>query len=65
LLTGREFLPELDELRHATLVEIRSLPETPSFSALQANKRFELECLDRLIDGIRTRDALLPRVETG
>ena len=40
------------------LAESRSIPETPSCSALQANKRFELECLDRLIDGIRTRKDL-------
>ena len=59
LLTGPEFLPELDELRQATLAETRGIPATPSFSALQSNKRFELECLDRLIDGIRTRKDLL------
>jgi hypothetical protein len=59
LLTGPEFLPELDELRQATLAETRAIPATPSFSALQANKRFELECLDRLIDGIQTREDLL------
>ena len=56
LLTGPEFLLELDELRHATLGEIQALSATPVFSSLQANKRYELECLDRLIDGIRTRE---------
>jgi hypothetical protein len=56
LLTGPEFLPELDELRQATRTETHSLPATSSFSALQANKRYELECLDRLIAGIRTRE---------
>ena len=58
LLTGPEFLPELDELRRATRTETHSLPATSSFSALQANKRYELECLDRLIVGIRTREGL-------
>ena len=56
LLTGPEFLPELDELRQATRAETHGLPATSSFSALQANKRYELECLDRLIDGIRSRE---------
>jgi hypothetical protein len=56
LLTGPEFLPELDELRDATLGEIQALAATPDFSSLQANKRYELECLDRLMDGIRTRE---------
>jgi integrase len=64
LLTGREFLPELDTLRESTLAESRRIPETPSFSAVHANKRFELECLDRLIEGIRTGEAVPARVET-
>ena len=59
LLTGPEFLPELDELRQATLAETHNLPATSSFSALQANKRYELECLDRLIASIRTREGLV------
>jgi hypothetical protein len=46
LLTGPEFFPELDELRQATRAETHGLPATSSFSALQANKRYELECLD-------------------
>jgi hypothetical protein len=59
LLTGPEFLSELDELRQATRAETHSIPATSSFSAVQANKRYELECLDRLIAGIRTREGLL------
>jgi hypothetical protein len=55
LLTGPEFLPELDELRQATHAQTRGIPATSSFSALQANKRYELERLDRLIAGIRSR----------
>ena len=58
LLTGSEFLPELDELRRATQAETRGIPATASYSALAANKQYELECLDRLIDGIRGRDDL-------
>jgi hypothetical protein len=59
LLTGPEFLLELDELRQATRAEAQSLPAISSFSALQANKRYELECLDRLIAGVQTRAGLL------
>ena len=58
-----EFLLELDELRQATRAETQSIPATSSFSALQANKRYELECLDRLIDGVRGRED--PRGEGG
>jgi integrase len=59
LLTGPEFLLELNELRQATRAEAQSLPAISSFSALQANKRYELECLDRLIAGVQTRAGLL------
>ena len=59
LLTGREFPFELDELRQATRAETQSIPAISSFSALQANKRYELECLDRLIASIETRKGLL------
>ncbi len=64
LLTGPEFLPELEELRHAMQAETRGIPAAASFSALQANKRYELECLDRLIDGIQTREDPLGRGAT-
>ena len=37
----------------------RAFRPRPSFSALQANKRYELECLDRLIAGVQTREGLL------
>ncbi len=57
LLTGVEFLPEIDVLRRATLAEIEALPTEAAFSSLQANKRYELDCIDRLIDGIRARQA--------
>ena len=57
LLTGIEFLPEIELLREATLAEIEALPTERSSSSLQANKRYELDCIDRLIDGIRARDA--------
>jgi hypothetical protein len=56
LVTGVEFLSEIDALRQATLAEIEALPTEPPFSSLQANKRYELECIDRLIDGIRARE---------
>jgi integrase len=59
LLTGPEFLLELEDLQRATQAETRGIPATPSYSALQANKRYELECLDRLIDSIRSREDLL------
>ena len=53
LLTGNEFLSEIEVLRRATLAEIEALPIEPSFSSLQANKRYELDCIDRLIESIR------------
>jgi integrase len=56
LLTGVEFLPEIDDLREATVAEIKVLPPGPPFSSLHANKLYELECIDRLIEGIRGRE---------
>jgi integrase len=63
LLTGLEFLPEIEVLRRATLAEVDALPTEPPFSSLQANKRYELDCIDRLIDGIRAREAEAPKLE--
>jgi integrase len=63
LLTGVEFLPEIEVLRQATLAEIEALPTEPSSSSLQANKRYELDCIDRLIDGIRALQAEASKTE--
>jgi integrase len=64
LLTGPEFVPELDELRQATLGEIQARPATPPFLSLQANKQYELQCLERLIDNIRTRERVVDEKAT-
>jgi hypothetical protein len=64
LLTGVEFLPEIEGLRQATLADIEALPTQPPFSSLRANKRYELDCIDRLIDGIRARQAESPKTRT-
>jgi hypothetical protein len=63
LLTGLEFLPEIEVLHRATLAEIDALPTEPPFSSLQANKWYELDCIDRLINGIRAREAEAPKTE--
>ena len=63
LLTGIEFLPEIEVLRQAKLAEIAALPTEPSSSSLQANKRYELDSIDGLIDRIRARQAEAPKTQ--
>jgi integrase len=63
LLTGVEFLPEIETLREATLAAFEALPTEPSFASLQANKQYELDCIDRLINDIRTREAAAPKTQ--
>jgi integrase len=56
LLTGVEFLPEIELLRKATLAQIETIAAEPPFSSLLANKSYELECIERMIDGIHARE---------